>query len=77
MLAGVEADTALLHAVADHMQKLPPVLASVTVVLVAKPGGMEVFNFIVAALAVQNRLPLAAMPLLRTDKARSSLSSAT
>ena len=60
VLAGVQADTDPLYAVADHIHKLLPVLASLTVVLLANPHGMEVSNFIVVALAVQNGFPLAA-----------------
>ena len=58
VIVGEEAQTEALYSVAEHIAKLLPTLASLTVVLLADPAGFETANFIMAALAVQKGFPL-------------------
>ena len=52
VLAGTESETELLYDTAQKIVELLPTLASLTVVLLADPMGMDVSNFITIVLAI-------------------------
>ena len=65
LLDGVEAEIELLYAVADHIEIMLLILASMTMVLLANLDCMEVSNFIVSALVAQIGFRLVAGPMVQ------------